>query len=50
MEDSVEYLGHQVDSKELHTTDSKLKAIIDALPPTNVQELRVFLGFLNNYG
>ena len=32
VEDSVEYLGHQVDSK-LHTTDSKLKAIVDAPPP-----------------
>ena len=50
MEDSVEYLGHQVDSKGLHTTDSKLKAIIDSPPPRNVQELRVFLGFLNYYG
>ena len=38
MEDSVEYLGHRVDSKGLHTTDSKLKAIVDAPPPRNAQE------------
>ena len=50
MEDSVEYLGHQVDSKGLHTTDSKLKAIVDAPPPRNAQELRAFLGLLNYYG
>ena len=38
MEDSVEYLGHQVDSKGHHTTDSKL-AIDDTAPPRNAQEL-----------
>ena len=50
MEDSVEYLGHRVDSKGLHTTDSKLKAIVDAPSPRNAQELRAFLGLLNYYG
>ena len=50
MEDSVEYLGHRVDSKGLHTTDSKLKAIVDAPPLKNAQELRAFLGLLNYYG
>ena len=47
MEDSVEYLGHQVDSKWLHTTDSKLKAIVDAPLPRNAQG---FWRFLNYYG
>ena len=50
MEDSVEYLGHRVDSKGLHTTDSKLKAIVDVPSPRNAQELRAFLGLLNYYG
>ena len=50
MEDSVEYLGHRVDLKGLHTTDSTLKAIVDAPPPRNAQELRAFLGLLNYYG
>ena len=50
MEDNVEYLGHRVDSKRLHTTDSKLKAIVNAPPPRNTQELRAFLGLLSYYG
>ena len=50
MEDSVEYFGHRVDSKGLHTTDSKLKTIFDAPPPRNAQELQAFLGLLNYYG
>ena len=50
MEDSVEYLGHQVDSKGLHTTDSKLKVIVDAPSSRNAQELRAFPGLLNYYG
>ena len=49
MQDSVEYLGHRVDTKRLHTTDSKLKAIENAPPPRNTQELRVFLGLLHYY-
>ena len=50
MRDSVEYLGHQVNSKGLHTTDSKLKAIVDTPPPRNAYELQAFLGLLNYYG
>ena len=47
---TVEYMGHRVDSKGLHTTDNKLKAIADAPSPRNAQELRAFLGLLNYYG
>ena len=43
-------MGHRVDSKGLHTTDNKLKAIADAPSPRNAQELRAFLGLLNYYG
>jgi len=46
---SVEYLGHSIDAKGVHTTKSKVKAIQDAPIPTNVQELRSFLGLLNYY-
>ena len=49
-QNSVEYLGHLIDAKGLHTTDSKLRAITEAPPPTCVQELRAFLGLLNYYG
>ena len=49
LQDSVEYLGHKIDAQGLHTTDSKLQAIREAPPPTNVQELRAYLGLLNYY-
>ena len=46
---SVEYLGHSIDAKGVHTTKSKVKAIQEAPIPRNVQELRSFLGLLNYY-
>jgi len=46
---SVEYLGHLIDSVGIHPLPSKLKAIVNAPPPTNVQQLRSFLGLLNYY-
>ena len=49
MEDSVEFLDHRVDCKGFHRTDSNLKAIVDAPPSRNAQELRVFLGLLSYY-
>ena len=50
MESEVEYLGHRIDKEGIHATDGKLKAITEAPPPKNVQELRSFLGLLNYYG
>ena len=50
MQDSVEYLGHRIDAHGLHATEDKLKAIAEAPEPSNVQELRAFLGLLNYYG
>ena len=50
MQSSVEYLGHRIDAEGLHTTAEKLKAIVEAPKPTNVQELCSFLGLLNYYG
>ena len=44
---SVEYLGH---TEGLHTAKDKVRAIIEAPEPRNVQELRSFLGLLNYYG
>ena len=49
MQDSVEYLGHRLDSEGQHPTDDKLRAVIDAPTPKNVQQLRSFLGLLNYY-
>ena len=38
----MEYLGHSIDAKGVHTTKSKVKAIQEAPIPRNVQELRSF--------
>ena len=46
---SVECLGHGVDKHGLHALPSKVKAIVEAPEPRNVQELRSFLGLLNYY-
>lgn len=46
---SVEYLGHEIDSEGKHTLSDKLDAIVNAPIPTNLQELRSFLGLLNYY-
>ena len=47
---SVEYLGHVISSEGLKTSDSKVKAVSNAPVPTNVSELRSFLGLVNYYG
>ena len=47
---SVEYLGHKVDAEGLHPTAQKLEAIENAPSPTNVTELKSYLGLLNYYG
>ena len=47
---SVEYLGHCINSEGVHTSDSKVKAIVEAPAPRNVTELRSFLGLVNYYG
>jgi len=50
MQDSVEYLGHRIDAEGVHTTTSKVEAIVKAPPPKNTTELRSFLGMVNYYG
>ena len=47
--DSVEYLGYRISSEGLHATEDKLKAILDAPKPRNVQQLRSFLGLVHYY-
>ena len=46
---SVTYLGYCIDSKGIHPTQDKVKAIADAPAPTNVTQLKSFLGLLNFY-
>lgn len=47
--ESVEYLGHRIDARGVHTTDSKVKTIMDTPPPTSVTQLRSFLGMISYY-
>ena len=50
LQESVEYLGHQIDQTGIQVVPTKIDAIVNAAEPTNVQELRSFLGLLNYYG
>ena len=49
LQSSVEYLGHQVDAQGVHTSQKKVKAILNARTPQNLAELCSFLGMLNFY-
>ena len=46
---SVDYLGHKISEKGLQPTEEKVRAIKEAPPPTNVSQLRSFLGSINYY-
>ena len=46
MKDRVENLGHINDKDGLHPVPSKVKAITEAPVPTNVNELRSYLGMV----
>lgn len=50
LQKSVEYLGHRIDQEGLHPTQEKVEAIVGAPKPSNLTELRSFLGLLNYYG
>jgi len=49
-QDSVEYLGHKITSKGLHTATMEVDAVRLAPAPKNQHELRSFLGLLHYYG
>lgn len=46
---SVVYLGHKIDSEGLHPMPEKVKAIQEAPRPSNVSELKSYLGLLSYY-
>ena len=46
---SVDYLGHSVTPEGLQPTKEKIRAITDAPVPTNLAQLRSFLGLVNYY-
>ena len=50
LQESVEYLGHMIDSKGVRSTSAKVDAIVNAPRPKTQQELNAFLGLLNYYG
>ena len=47
---SVTYLGHRKEKHGLHPTTDKVEAIHNAPRPTNIEELRAWLGVVNYYG
>ena len=49
LQKSVEYLGHRIDQTGVHTSAEKVRAVVNAPSPHNLQELRSFLGLLNYY-
>lgn len=49
MQDAVECLGHLIEANGKRPTPEKIAAIKRAPMPTNVQQLRSFLGLLNYY-
>ena len=46
----VEYLGHIISEQGISPSETKVQAIRDAPEPTNVTELKAFLGLLKYYG
>lgn len=49
LQDSVEYLGHVISAKGLHQAPSKVQAIMDMPAPTDVTQLRSFIGMVQYY-
>ncbi len=49
LQDNVEYLGHRVNAHGLQPVGRKVKAIVEAPSPSNVSELKAYLGLLNYY-
>ena len=49
MKQSVEYLGHSIDSQGLHTMPAKVEAIQQTPELENVQQLRSFLNFYGKF-
>ena len=45
----IQYLGHTISQDGLHKSQDKINTIIHTERPTNVEEVRQFLGFVNYY-
>ena len=49
LSDSVEYCGHIISAKGLHTSEKKTRAITQMPVPSSIQQLRSFLGMIQYY-
>lgn len=49
LQESVNYLGHIVTSNGIKPNEEKVKAIVDAPEPRNLQQLQSYLGLINFY-
>ncbi|CAK1591123.1 unnamed protein product [Parnassius mnemosyne] len=47
--ESVNYLGYVISKDGIHTCPDKIKAIVDTPVPTNVSELRAYIGMIMYY-
>ena len=45
---SCTYLGHVIDAEGIHPTEDKVRAVLNAPAPQNVQELRIYLGLIHS--
>ena len=50
LQEKVQFLGHVIDAAGVHLSPKKEQAIVEAPSPTNVTELRSFLGMLQYNG
>lgn len=50
MQDSLTYVGFVIDKNGLHPDENKIKAIVEAPKPSDVTQLKSFLGMVNYYG
>ena len=46
----VKFLGHIIDWEGIRNNPSKIAAITEMEPPTNISELRWFMGMVNQLG
>ena len=47
---SLTYLSHTIDSHGIHTLSDRLEGVMKTPIPTNLSQLRSFLGSINYYG
>lgn len=50
MAPSVEFLGHLLDAQGLRPLPERIRAVQEAPRPTNVSELKAYLGLISFYG